>query len=169
MLAILLFSTVHAAPFVLFDKKVVEESGKVGEPLHVIYTIYNLGDAPMTNLHIEDAAIPREQWQFPEEAGNIRWDYLAAGDKATYVFEATPLVAGNLRMGSSKLSYMTEGEKKIALSSQLFWFDSKASRSIGAKSNLCGYTLVVLVAAASIFVPFFLWTMTAQKPKAKTH
>ena len=62
---------------------------------------------------------------------------------------------------------MTEGQKKIALSSQLFWFDAKSTRSIGAKSNLLGYGIVVAAAAASILVPFILWKATKVSPKAK--
>ena len=43
MLALLLLSAARATPFILFDKKLSEENGKVGEPVHVVYQIVNLG------------------------------------------------------------------------------------------------------------------------------
>lgn len=167
MLALFLVGTAYAAPFILFDKKVSEESGKVGEPVHVIYQIVNLGDTPATDLHIDDSGIPLEQWDFPKSVNNLRWSSLAPGQNVTHIFEATPLVPGNLRMGASRLRFMTEGQKRIALSSQQFWFDSRATRSIGAKSNLIGYAIVVGASLASIFIPFVLWTATRVSAKPK--
>ena len=167
MLALLLFSAVNATPFILFDKKLSEENGKVGEPVHVIYEIHNMGDSAASDLHIDDSGIPLEQWDFPKSANNLRWNLLEPGQNISHVFEATPRVAGNLRMGPSRLRFMTEGQKKIALSSQLFWFDAKSTRSIGAKSNLLGYGIVGAAAAASILVPFILWKATKVSPKAK--
>ena len=163
----LLLAFSQAVPFLLFDKSVVEEGGKVGEPVHVMYHIFNLGDTPATNLHIDDSGIPLEQWEFPKSANNLRWNAIGPGENLTHIFEAVPLVPGNLRMGASRLRFMTEGQKKIALSSQLFWFESKSTRSIGAKSNLPGYALVLGSSLASIFVPLVLWKMTAVKTPAK--
>ena len=167
MLALLLLSAARATPFILFDKKLSEENGKVGEPVHVVYQIVNLGDSPATDLHIDDSGIPLEQWEFPKSANNLRWSVLAPGANITHVFKATPLVAGNLRMGPSRLRFMTEGQKRIALSSQLFWFDARSTRSIGAKSNLVGYAIVIGASLASIFIPFFIWTATKVSPKQK--
>jgi hypothetical protein len=166
MLALLL-GLVSSSAFILFDKKVTEEHGKVGEPVHVVYRIFNLGDGPADNLHIDDSGIPLEQWEFPKSANNLRWTVLEPGRNVTYVFSAKPLTAGNLRMGASRLRYLSEGQKRIALSSQLFWFEARSTRSIGAKANLLGYSLVVGVAFLSIFVPFIFWILTRRKPVAK--
>jgi hypothetical protein len=61
-------SAVAATPFILFDKKTSDDFGKVGDPIHGIYKIVNLGDTPATNLHIDDAGVPLEQWEFPKSA-----------------------------------------------------------------------------------------------------
>jgi hypothetical protein len=167
MLVPLLLGFGLSTPFILFDKKVVEEKGKVGEPTHVEYRIYNLGDSAASDLHIDDSGIPLEQWDFPKSANNLKWNSLGPGENLTHFFRAKPLVAGNLRMGSSRLRYVSEGEKKIALSSQLFWFECQSTRSIGAKENLFGYSIVFAVAFASILVPFLLWLLTRPRPPKK--
>lgn len=167
MFALFLLHAASATPFILFDKKLSDENGKVGEPVHVIYQIHNLGDAPASDLHIDDSGIPLEQWDFPQSANNLRWNVIEPGQNITHIFEATPRVAGNLRMGSSRLRFVTDGQKKIALSSQLFWFDSKSTRSIGAKSNLIGYAIVVAASVSSILVPFFVWSLTKVSAKPK--
>jgi hypothetical protein len=163
------FASVLSSPFILFDKKTSDDSGKVGESLHGVYTIVNLGDSPATNLHVDDAGIPLEQWDFPKSAGNIRWSSIAPGENITHVFKLTPLVAGTLRQGSSRLRYVADGEKKIALSSQVLWFEARSVRSIGAKSNLRDYLIVVAFAVASVFLPFVIWRFkkpaAVQKPK----
>jgi hypothetical protein len=166
MLAVL-FGLVSSSAFILFDKKVTEDQGKVGEPVHVVYRIFNLGDGPADSLRIDDSGIPLDQWDFPKSASSLRWATLAPGQNLTYVFTVKPLIAGNLRMGSSRLRYLSDGEKKVALSSQLFWFEARSTRSIGAKANLLAYFVVVGVAFLSIFVPFILWMLTRQTPVVK--
>lgn len=144
----------------MFDKKVLAEDGKINEPVHVLYSIYNLGDSDITDLHIEDSGITRDQWEFPKSAGNLRWSVLEAGKNLSYVFTVKPIVSGNLRMGPSKLNFIADGQKKIAMSSSLFWFDSKSTRSIGAKNNLIGYTLTTFAGLASILVPYLIWGLS---------
>jgi hypothetical protein len=67
----------------------------------------------------------------------------------THIFQITPLIAGHLRQGAARLRYIADGEKKVALSSQVHWFDSRSVRSIGAKSNLRSYSSVVGFAIGS--------------------
>ena len=159
MFALLLASLVNSAPFIMFDKKVAVEEGRIGEPVHVLYNIYNLGDTAITDLHIDDSGITRDQWEFPKSANNLRWNILEPGKNISYVFTIKPIIAGNLRLGSSRLRYVADGQKKIAFSSQLFWFNSRSTHSIGAKSNLIGYAITLLAALVSIFVPFLLWML----------
>jgi hypothetical protein len=156
-----------ASPFILFDKKTSDDFGKVNEPIHGIYTIVNLGDSPATSLHIDDAGIPLEQWEFPKSAGNLRWSTLGPGENITHIFKLVPLVAGSIRQGASRLRYVADGEKKIALSSQVIWFEARSVRSIGAKSNLRGYSIVIGCAIGSVFLPFLIWRI--QKPRASAH
>jgi hypothetical protein len=160
----LILSLSRSAAFVVFDKKVESMAGKVGEPVSVLYNVYNYGDSLITDLHVDDAGIPLEQWNFSKSAKDIRWNSLSPHTNLSFAFEATPLIAGNLRMGSSRLRYLSEGERKIAYSSQVFWFHTKGTRSIGAKSNLAGYAIVIGASLASIFIPLLVWT--AAKPKA---
>jgi hypothetical protein len=162
MLSIFLLRLISSSPFILFDKKVEDNEGRVGEPLHVTFAILNLGDSLATNLHIDDAGIPLEQWEVPRSASDLRWSSLAPGSNVTHVFAVVPRIAGHLRQGSARLRYVAEGEKKIAMSSQLFWFESRSTRSIGAKANLSGYALVVGLAFGSVLLPFALWW--TQKP-----
>jgi len=161
MLSLALLGAVNAGPFIVFDKKVTDESGKVGRPVHVFYQLFNVGDSAATDLRIDDSGIPLEQWEFSKSASNLRWNSLAPGQNITHIFEVTPLVSGSLRMGASRLRYMADGQKKIALSSQVFWFEAKSTRSIGAKGNIRGYGIVVGAALVSVFVPFLLWRLTA--------
>ena len=160
-----LIQSVHSSSFVMFDKKVLSDDGKIGEPVHVLYSIYNLGDSDITDLHIDDSGITRDQWEFPKSAGNLRWSVLEAGKNLTYVFTVKPIASGNLRMGPSRLNFIADGQKKIAMSSSLFWFDSKSTRSIGAKSNLIGYAITTLAGLASIFVPYFIWLLSKNSDK----
>jgi hypothetical protein len=138
----------------------------------VIFTVLNLGDAPATNLHIDDLGIPLEQWNFPKSASDLRWSTLAPGSNLTHVFQAKPRIAGSLRQASARLRYVFDGEKKIVMSSQVFWFESRSTRSIGAKSNLSGYALVVGLAFGSVILPFAIWwtqkptTASVVKPKS---
>jgi hypothetical protein len=159
-----LLHVVTSAPFIVFDKKLGTETAKVGEPVHAIFTVLNLGDAPALNLHIDDAGIPPEHWNFPKSAGDLRWSTLAPGSNITHVFTVIPRIAGNIRQASARLRYVSDSEKKIVMSSQIFWFDARSTRSIGAKSNLSGYALVVGIAFGSVILPLaFWWT---QKPAA---
>ena len=172
LISFLFASFAQSAPFIVFDKKISETESKVNEKVHVLYRIFNLGDSTATDLHIDDSGIPLEQWEFPASASDLRWDSLAPGENITHIFEATPLTAGNLRMGSSRLRYHAEGQNKIALSTQVFWFESRSTRSIGAKGNIQGYFFVVGIAAASVFVPLLLWFLTkssAPVQKSKTN
>ena len=169
-ISILLASFAQCSPFLVFDKKIIESDGKVNNPVHVLYRIFNLGDSPATNLHIDDSGIPLEQWDFPAAANDLRWNSIGPGENISHIFEVKPLISGSLRMGSSRLRYHADGQNKIALSTQVFWFDSKSTRSIGAKGNMKGYLLVLAVSAASIFLPLLIWlitrnTKTAQKTK----
>jgi len=164
MLSVFLLQLVASAPYVLFDKKVSEEYGKVGNPVHVTYRVLNLGDSAVTNLHIDDAGIPLEQWQFPKSAGDLRWSSLEAHSNVTHVFLAVPRIAGNLRQGSARLRYVSDGEKKIALSSNVLWFESRSTRTFGAKDNLLRYGIVLGLAFASVLIPFGIWWL--QKPAA---
>ena len=148
-----------SSPFVMFDKKITAEEGKVGDPIHVIYNIYNLGDSPITDLHIDDSGITRDQWDFPKSASNLRWNVLEPGKNISYIFTIKPIMTGNLRMSSSRLRYISDGQKKIAFSTQLFWFNSKSVHSIGAKGNLIGYAITLAAATASILLPFLLWKL----------
>ncbi|KAH0793600.1 translocon-associated protein subunit beta [Histomonas meleagridis] len=168
MLGILFACLSFSTPFIMFDKKVSDDEGRVGEPVYVIYNIYNLGDTPITDLHIDDSGLIIDQWDFPKSASNLRWNVLEPGKNLSYVFTAKPLITGNLRMSSSRLRYVADGQKKIALSSQLFWFNSKSTHSIGAKANLLGYGITILIALGSILIPFFLWNLnknTIEVPK----
>ncbi|OHT12368.1 hypothetical protein TRFO_17851 [Tritrichomonas foetus] len=172
MLVSLLFASLaQCTPFIVFDKKILADDGKINEPVHVMYRIYNLGDSPAHDLHIDDAGIPLEQWDFPKSANNLHWSTLNAGGNITHIFDVKPLIAGNLRMGSSRLRFTADGQKKIALSSQAFWFESRSTRSIGARDNFRGYAITVLAALAAIFVPFVMWLVTktsAPAQKSKT-
>ncbi|OHT06282.1 hypothetical protein TRFO_25692 [Tritrichomonas foetus] len=168
MFSLFLIGFATCSPFIVFDKKILADEGKVNDPVHVIYRISNLGDTPATDLHIDDTGIPLEQWDFPKSANNLRWASIAPGQNITHIFEATPLIAGNLRMGASRLRFMADGQKKIALSSQAFWFEAKSTRSIGAKSNFASYAITVTASLLSIFVPFAIWFFTKPavvKPK----
>jgi hypothetical protein len=171
MLLVGLLAVTLASPFIVFDKKLSDDTGKVNEPLYELYVVLNLGDTPATNLHIDDAGIPLEQWDYKKSAGNLRWSSLAPGENITHVFKVTPLVPGNLRQGSARLRYVADGEKKVALSSQVIWFDAHSVRSIGAKSNLRPYSAVVGFAFASIFLPYLIWRIqkpSGEAPKLKT-
>ncbi|KAH0791607.1 translocon-associated protein subunit beta [Histomonas meleagridis] len=159
MFGFLLACLASSAPFIMFDKKVTDDEGRIGEPVHVLYNIYNLGDTEITDLHIDDSGITRDQWDFPKSANNLRWNVLEPGKNISYVFTIKPIISGNLRLGSSRLRYVADGQKRIAFSSQLFWFNSKSTHSIGAKSNLIGYGITILAALASVFIPYFLWMM----------
>lgn len=158
----------QSAPFIIFDKKIVEESSKVNEPVHVMYRILNLGDSPAMNLHIDDNGIPLEQWDFPEPSNNLRWNTIAPGQNITHIFKVRPVISGNLRMGSSRLRYTADGQKKIALSTQIFWFESRSTHSIGAKDNLQGYLITVSISALAIFVPLFVWLIVKPSKKIKS-
>jgi hypothetical protein len=164
MLSIFVLHVAAAAPFIVFDKKLSEDTGKVGNPLHMTFTVLNLGDASASNLHVDDAGIPLEQWNFPKSASDLRWTILEPGANITHVFHVRPRIAGNLRQTSARLRYVSDGEKKIVMSSQVFWFESRSTRSIGAKSNLSGYALVVGLAFGSVILPFVMWW--TQKPPA---
>ena len=137
-ISILLASFAQCSPFLVFDKKIIESDGKVNNPVHVLYRIFNLGDSPATNLHIDDSGIPLEQWDFPAAANDLRWNSIGPGENISHIFEAKPLI------------------------------DSKSTRSIGAKGNLKGYLLVLAVAAASVFLPLLIWLFTRAKPAQKT-
>lgn len=163
-------SFAQCSSFVVFDKKIIEKDGKVNNPVHVLYRIFNLGDTPATDLHIDDSGIPLEQWDFQAAASDLRWNSIAPGENISHIFEAKPLISGSLRMGSSRLRYHADGQNKIALSTQVFWFDSKSTRSIGAKGNMKGYLLVLALSAVAIFLPLLIWVIvrpskTAQKAK----
>jgi hypothetical protein len=164
MLAALLLASGAASAFVVFDKKVSDDAGKVNEPLHEIYRIINLGDSPATALRIDDAGIPLEQWAFPRSAGNLRWAALAPGENITHIFRITPLIPGHLRQGPARLRYVADGEKRIALSSQVLWFESRAVRSIGAKSNLRSYSAVVGFALGAVLLPYLVWRLKRAAP-----
>lgn len=167
VLSILFSFFAQSAPFIIFDKKIAEDTGKVNDPVHVTYRIINLGDSPATNLHIDDNGIPLEQWEYPECSNNLRWNSLAPGQNITHIFQVRPLVAGNLRMGTSRLRYNADGQKKIALSTQVFWFEARSTRSIGAKDNLVGYLITIAISAAAIFVPLLIWLFVKPKSGAK--
>jgi hypothetical protein len=152
-----------SAPFIVFDKSTDDTSGKVGDPVTVLYTISNFGDVAVSDLHVDDSGIPLEQWRFPKSASGVRWSSLPPGANVTYAFEATPLIQGHLRMDSSRLRYLSEGEKKLAFSAKVIFFYAKASRSIGAKDNLWSYGIVVGASLASILVPFVIWLITRPK------
>ena len=161
------FASCDDAPFLIFDKKVVEEYGKVNEPVHLMYQIFNTGSAAATDIHVDDAGIPLEQWEFNEAASNLRWDTIEAGQNVTHVFEVKPLVTGNLRMTPSRLTYFFNGQKKIILSAPIFWWESRSSRSIGAKGNLQGYALTIVISLALIFIPYLMWILNKTKPAAQ--
>lgn len=165
MFAFLFAALVCAEPFIVFDKVIAEEDAKVNSPVHVIYRILNTGDSVATNLNIDDAGIPREQWEYPTEADHLKWSQLAPGENITHIFEAVPLIAGSLRMSASRLHYVADGQKKLAFSSQLFWFEAKSTRSIGAKSNLLAYGCIIGASVVLIFVPLLLWFIV--KPATK--
>ena len=165
-LAFSLFSTLtKSAPFILFDKKLDADSAKVGSPIHLIYNIQNFGDEPATDLVIDDNAIPREQFTCSENEKEIRFSELKPGQTITHAIEVTPKIEGTLRMSSSRLSYSYEGQRKIAVSSQIYFFNSESSRQIGAKYNIKGYGLVLAASAVVIFVPFLLWIATKKDQK----
>lgn len=170
LISFFLASFAQCSPFIVFDKKIIESDGKVNDPVHVLYRIFNLGDSPATELRIDDSGIPLEQWDFPPSANELRWNSIGPGENITHIFEVKPLTSGSLRMGSSRLRYHADGQNKIALSTQVFWFDAKSTRSIGAKGNIQGYLLVVGVAAASVFLPLLIWlfTRTTKAPAQKT-
>jgi hypothetical protein len=165
MLALLLGRLGGASSFILFDKRLAADTGRVASSLHMIMRIHNVGDSPAVNLHVDDAGIPLEQWHYPQSANDLRWSSLPPRANVTAVFPVRPAVAGNLRQGPARLRYVADGQKKIALSSQVFWFEAGATSSIGANANLTGYAIVIGLAFASVFVPFcFWWT---QRPRAK--
>ena len=165
MFTFLLTSFAISTSFVVFDKKIASDEGIVGDSVHVFYNIYNLGDKAITDLHIDDSGITRDQWEFPKSASNLRWDRLEAGQNITYAFTVKPIVSGNLRMGPSRMRYIAEGQKKIAMSSQTFWFDAKSTRSIGAKNNLLGYGITMAAGLLAILVPFMIWKLTTKDAK----
>lgn len=154
-----------SAPFLLFDKKVEREEAKVGAPIHVTYTIANLGDSPATDLSIEDCAIPIQQWEVPSAASNLKWNEIQPGEVITHVFTVKPLIEGSLHMESTRLDYLADGSKKIAISSQVYFFEASSTRSIGSAANLKNYTFVLLAAFATIVLPFLLWILV--KPTQK--
>lgn len=156
---------VKSAPFLLFDKKVEKENVKIGIPVHVTYTITNLGDKAATDLSIQDSAFPAENWDVPSAASNLKWNIIEPGQTITHIFQVRPLVEGQLRVGSTRLDYVADGNEKIALSTQIFFFESLPTRSIGASSNLLNYTIVISIAFALIIIPFLLWILV--KPKGK--
>jgi uncharacterized repeat protein (TIGR01451 family) len=166
MLSIFVLHVATAIPFIVFDKKLSDDTAKVGDTVHMILTVLNLGDAAASNLHIDDVGIPLEQWNFRKSAGDLRWSSLEPGANISHVFHVTPKIAGNLRQASARLRYVSDGEKKIVMSSQVFWFESRSTRSIGAKSNLSGYAIVVGLAFASVSFPFAIWW--TQKPIGAT-
>jgi len=173
MIGFLFAQVCYSSAFIVFDKKVVEMEGKVGENVNVVYNILNLGDSSAQDLFIEDSGIPRDQWTFNNDVSELRWGQIGAGENVTHVFQVQPRVSGNLRMGSSKLVYHESGVKKICLSSSTFWFESKVSRSIGAKSNLVGYSIFIFASFLMIFVPFLIWYMgkgkSSEETKVKKH
>lgn len=167
LISFLLASFAQCSPFIVFDKKIIEKEGKVNNPVHVLYRIFNLGDSPATDLHVDDSGIPLEQWDFPAAASDLRWNTIGPGENISHIFEVKPLTSGSLRMGSSRLRYHADGQNKIALSTQIFWFESKSTRSIGAKGNMKGYLLVLAVSAAAIFLPLLIWLITRVKVPAQ--
>ena len=162
-IAFVLVTLTSSSPYIMFDKKVTEMDGKIGQDVNVIYTILNIGDSPATDLQITDSGIPRDQWEFTSDAADLKWSNLMPGENITHVFTVKPRISGNLRMGSSQLIYRDASEKKIAQSTSTFWFESRSSRSIGAKSNLGGYLLFIVASFIMIFIPFLIW-FTSRKP-----
>jgi hypothetical protein len=154
-----------ASSFILFDKRLTADAGKVGVPLHAILSIHNLGDSPARNLHVDDAGIPLEQWHYPRSADDIRWSVLPPRANVTHIFAVRPAVAGGLRQGAARLRYVADGQKRIAMSSQVVWFEARAARSIGAGANLGAYAVVIGLALASVFIPFCIWR--TQTPRAR--
>jgi hypothetical protein len=150
--------------FVVFDKKLTAMQSKVGDPVTVLYNVYNFGDTRLTDLRVDDSGIPLELWNFPKSANNVRWSALDPGTNLSFAFPATPLIPGMLRMESARLKYLVEGEKRIAYSSKPVYFFSKATRSIGARANLLPYAAVVGASLAAILFPLLLWILT--RPKA---
>jgi hypothetical protein len=157
---------------VVFDKKVGADQSKVGEPVTVLYNVYNFGDSRLTDLHVDDPGIPLEHWNFPKSAKDVRWSALEAGANLSFAFTATPLIPGMLRMDPARLRFMAEGEKKVAYSTRPVYFFSKGTRSIGAKENLLSYGAVIGASLASVVLPFLAWLLArpaAASSKPKTN
>ena len=163
-----------AAPFILFDKRLIASeyfTVKVDTPIDVFYTIANLGDSDATNLFVRDHGIPRDQFEVPEAASNLQWKVLKPGENITHVFQVKALKPGNIHMTQSELVYYDGAEQNRALSSSVFWIEATGSRSIGAKTNFKGYLIFLIAAAAAVAGPLLLWLPTSKKvePKVKTN
>lgn len=160
-----LFFSLSSSSLILFDQKIEKEQGKVGIPIHVTYTIINLGEKNITDLEIKECAIPPDQWSIPETASNLKWRKLEPGSKISHIFEVIPLIEGSLRMGSTLLTYVDDGFQKKALSSEMFFFEATKSTSIGVLKNMKQYSTVIFYASGLIFIPFFIWFLVKSPKK----
>ena len=158
-----------AAPFILFDKRLITSeyfSVKVDTPIDVFYTISNLGDSDATDLAVVDHGIPRDQFEVTESAAPLKWKTLKAGENITHIFQVKALHPGSLHMSQSQLIYFDGAEKNKALSSSVFWIEATGSRSIGARTNLKGYLIFLAAAAIAVLAPLLLWLPTSKKVDA---
>lgn len=155
-----LLSQVSASAYLVFDRKITVDQAKVGKPVNVYVNILNLGDSAATDLVLSEAGIPREMFEYKDDAQNLNWKELKPGHNITHVFTVSPKVAGNLHMGKATLLYRDGAEQRKILSSEVFWLLASNARSIGQTFNMAGYMVFILAAAVAVVVPFLFWFMT---------
>lgn len=155
-----LFAHASASSYIVFDRQFEADTCKLGKPLNVHVNILNLGDSSATDLMLTDIAMPREKFEYKDDAQNLNWKEIKPGQNITHVFSVIPKVAGEQRLGRAVLHYRDGAEQHKAHSTEVFYLTVTSSRSIGQTFNMAGYMVFILAAAVAVVVPFLFWFMT---------